>query len=69
MKATNIFHISGVAIDFTGSNGDPRKPGTLHYRAKDGALNDYEKAITSILNILGPYDSNQQYPVWGFGKT
>ena len=20
-----------VAIDFTGSNGDPRKPGTLHY--------------------------------------
>lgn len=57
----------GVAIDFTGSNGDPRKPGTLHYRAKDGTLNDYEKAITSILNILGPYDSNQQYPVWGFG--
>mmetsp|Transcript_12546 Transcript_12546/g.19324 ORF Transcript_12546/g.19324 Transcript_12546/m.19324 type:complete len:574 (-) Transcript_12546:130-1851(-) len=57
----------GVAIDFTGSNGDPRKPGTLHYLAKDGTLNDYEKAITSILNILGPYDSNQQYPVWGFG--
>lgn len=57
----------GVAIDFTGSNGDPRKPGTLHYLSKDGALNDYEKAITSILNVLAPYDSNQKYPVWGFG--
>ena len=25
-----------VAIDFTGSNGDPRKPGTLHYFHPDG---------------------------------
>eukprot|EP00547_Thalassionema_nitzschioides_P002057 CAMPEP_0194209022 /NCGR_PEP_ID=MMETSP0156-20130528/7294_1 /TAXON_ID=33649 /ORGANISM="Thalassionema nitzschioides, Strain L26-B" /LENGTH=570 /DNA_ID=CAMNT_0038936107 /DNA_START=4374 /DNA_END=6083 /DNA_ORIENTATION=+ len=57
----------GVAIDFTGSNGDPRKPGTLHYLSKDGTLNDYEKAITSILHVLAPYDSNQQFPVWGFG--
>ena len=26
----------GVAIDFTGSNGDPRRPGTLHYMHPDG---------------------------------
>ena len=34
-----------VAIDFTGSNGDPRKPGTLHYlhRGQPSVRNDYEK--------------------------
>jgi hypothetical protein len=57
----------GVAIDFTGSNGDPRKPGTLHYLAPDGSLNDYQKAISAILGILSKYDSDQMYPVWGFG--
>ena len=56
-----------VAIDFTGSNGDPRKPGTLHYLHKDGQLNDYEKAISSILGILSKYDSDKQFPVLGFG--
>ena len=44
-----------VAIDFTGSNGDPRQPGTLHYLHKDGQLNDYEKAIKAILTVLGTY--------------
>lgn len=56
-----------VAIDFTGSNGDPRKPGTLHYRHPDGSHNDYEKAISAIVNVLAKYDSDQMYPVWGFG--
>ncbi len=55
-----------VAIDFTGSNGDPRKPGTLHY-LNSGQRNDYEKAISSILSILGKYDTDKRYPVWGFG--
>jgi hypothetical protein len=55
-----------VAIDFTGSNGDPRKPGTLHYMGA-GQPNDYEKAISAIVTILGKYDSDKQYPVWGFG--
>jgi hypothetical protein len=41
-----------VAIDFTGSNGDPRQPGTLHYMDPNGAKNDYEKAILSIMEIL-----------------
>mmetsp|Transcript_12868 Transcript_12868/g.29036 ORF Transcript_12868/g.29036 Transcript_12868/m.29036 type:complete len:357 (+) Transcript_12868:1008-2078(+) len=58
-----------VAIDFTGSNGDPRKEGTLHYlhRGQPQVRNDYEKAIASILSILGKYDSDQMYPVVGFG--
>jgi len=56
-----------VAIDFTGSNGDPRQPGTLHYIHRDGQLNDYEKAITAIGEIISRYDSDQRYPVYGFG--
>lgn len=58
-----------VAIDFTGSNGDPRKPGTLHYLNPNGGdlRNDYEKAIGSIVQILAKYDSDQMFPVLGFG--
>merc|ERR1712137_439862 len=56
-----------VAIDFTGSNGDPRQPGTLHYIHRDGQLNDYEMAIKSIGEILEKYDSDKKYPVMGFG--
>lgn len=56
-----------VAIDFTGSNGDPRKPGTLHYFRPDGGPNEYEKAIKSIVGILAQYDSDKKFPVLGFG--
>jgi hypothetical protein len=56
-----------VAIDFTGSNGDPRVSGTLHHINHDGNKNGYEKAITAIGNILAPYDSDKMFPVWGFG--
>lgn len=55
-----------VAIDFTGSNGDPRKPGTLHY-LNSGGRNDYEKAISACVGILQKYDADKQFPVWGFG--
>lgn len=56
-----------IAIDFTGSNGDPRKPGTLHYRYPDGQLNDYEKAITAVGGVVARYDTDQKFPVFGFG--
>ncbi|KAL7488335.1 hypothetical protein ACHAW6_013919 [Cyclotella cf. meneghiniana] len=57
-----------VAIDFTGSNGDPRKPGTLHHISHDGrSLNGYEKAIIGVGGILSKYDTDQKFPVWGFG--
>jgi len=55
-----------VAIDFTGSNGDPRQPGTLHY-LHAGGRNDYEKAISAIVSILEKYDSDRKFPVLGFG--
>jgi len=57
----------GVAIDFTGSNGNPREPGTLHYIHEDGQQNSYQKAMSLIGSILQNYDSDNKYPVWGFG--
>ena len=56
-----------VAIDFTGSNGDPRQPGTLHHIKHDGSLNDYEKAITAVGAVVARYDTDQKFPVMGFG--
>jgi len=56
----------GVAIDFTGSNGDPRQPGTLHH-INPNEQNDYEKAITAIGGVLANYDTDRKFPVWGFG--
>lgn len=58
-----------VAIDFTASNGDPRQPGTPHYfhPPESKEWNDYEKAIFAVGSILAKYDSDQQFPVWGFG--
>ncbi|GKY94025.1 hypothetical protein MPSEU_000369300 [Mayamaea pseudoterrestris] len=72
-SANFIDYVSGgcdlnvvVAIDFTGSNGDPRQPGTLHH-LDPHSKNAYEKAITSIVGILEAYDSDKMFPVVGFG--
>ncbi|GKY97057.1 hypothetical protein MPSEU_000664300 [Mayamaea pseudoterrestris] len=58
-----------VAIDFTASNGDPRQPGTPHYfhPSDSKEWNDYEKAIFAVGSILAKYDSDQKFPIWGFG--
>ncbi|KAI6650418.1 copine-9 [Oopsacas minuta] len=54
-----------VAIDFTGSNGNPADPRSLHHiGVRD---NEYLEAIKSVGNILVPYDSDQQIPCFGFG--
>jgi len=55
-----------VAIDFTGSNGDPRIPGTLHHISEDEP-NEYEKALGAIVGILANYDYDQKFAVMGFG--
>ena len=57
-----------IAIDFTGSNGHPLDPGSLH-ECKDKQLNDYEKAIFSCGNIVAFYDYDQLFPVYGFGAV
>eukprot|EP00761_Pharyngomonas_kirbyi_P000254 gb/GECH01000254.1/.p1 GENE.gb/GECH01000254.1/~~gb/GECH01000254.1/.p1 ORF type:complete len:517 (+),score=132.10 gb/GECH01000254.1/:1-1551(+) len=55
-----------VGIDFTGSNGHPGSPESLHF-IHGNAPNQYESAIFSIGEILKYYDSDQAFPVFGFG--
>jgi hypothetical protein len=56
-----------VAIDFTGSNGDPKTPSSLHYLDASGRLNQYQDAITAVGNVVQSYDSDKKFPVYGFG--
>jgi hypothetical protein len=57
-----------VAIDFTGSNGNPRDPRSLHYMSPNGdSMNQYEQCIMAVGEVLCPYDTDQLFPVMGFG--
>jgi hypothetical protein len=55
-----------VAIDFTASNGVASDPTSLHY-SNPSVINEYERAIGAVGEILMNYDSDQLVPVWGFG--
>jgi hypothetical protein len=73
LRPTFVNYIAGgcqlhviTAIDATASNGDPRQPTSLHHFMAQGK-NDYEDALFSICTILSKYDSDQKYPVYGFG--
>ena len=54
-----------IAIDYTISNGKPTEKNSLHYDSEN--KNDYEKAIYSCGSIVGIYDKDQIFPVYGFG--
>eukprot|EP00824_Muranothrix_gubernata_P015770 TRINITY_DN33001_c0_g1_i1.p1 TRINITY_DN33001_c0_g1~~TRINITY_DN33001_c0_g1_i1.p1 ORF type:complete len:545 (+),score=112.55 TRINITY_DN33001_c0_g1_i1:24-1637(+) len=56
-----------TAIDFTGSNGVPSNPKSLHHIHPNGPMNQYETAISAVGSILAAYDSDKMFPVWGFG--
>eukprot|EP00250_Pteridium_aquilinum_P002723 c12946_g1_i1 orf=428-2179(+) len=56
-----------VAIDFTASNGNPTQRDSLHYIDPTGRLNAYQAAIFAVGEVLEYYDSDKQFPVWGFG--
>ena len=57
-----------TAIDFTASNRDPEDPRSLHYFSPNGdSMNQYERCIRAVGEILCPYDSDQLFPVLGFG--
>ena len=71
---TNTFldHLKGglqislvTAIDFTGSNGNPKDPRSLHFMGPQD--NEYLEAIKSVGSVLAPYDSDGMIPVFGFG--
>uniref|UniRef100_A0A668AT07 Copine-3 n=1 Tax=Myripristis murdjan TaxID=586833 RepID=A0A668AT07_9TELE len=55
-----------IAIDFTGSNGDPSSPRSLHYINPDG-YNEYLAAIWAVGAVIQDYDSNKMFPAFGFG--
>ena len=55
-----------IGIDFTASNGNPLNYGSLH-SIHGNFLNDYQKAISSCGVIVGHFDYDQIYPVFGFG--
>ena len=55
-----------IGIDFTGSNGLPSKPNSLHY-INTSTYNLYETAIYYCGNIVAYYDYDQLFPVFGFG--
>ena len=44
-----------VAIDFTGSNGDPRQPDSLHYM-NPHYPNQYLMALNAIGGVIQDYD-------------
>lgn len=62
-----------TCIDFTGSNGIPSQPSSLHYLQNTtnldnySSLNDYQKAILSVGRILLNYDSDKLVQTYGFG--
>jgi len=55
-----------IAIDFTGSNGIPTHPTSLHYMNPQRP-NQYQIAIDAVSRILLNYDSDKKIPVFGFG--
>lgn len=44
-----------VGVDFTGSNGDPKSPESLHYISPNG-VNEYLSAIWSVGLVIQDYD-------------
>uniref|UniRef100_A0A8C8LM44 Copine-3 n=1 Tax=Oncorhynchus tshawytscha TaxID=74940 RepID=A0A8C8LM44_ONCTS len=58
--------LNKVGIDFTGSNGDPKSPQSLHYISPQG-VNEYLSAIWSVGMVIQDYDSDKMFPAFGFG--
>lgn len=52
-----------MGIDFTGSNGDPRSPNSLHYMSPDG-LNQYLSALWSVGQVIQDYDTLVHSEAW-----
>jgi len=56
-----------VAVDFTASNGLPDSPASLHAINHNGQPNQYQKAMSSVGEILLCYDYDQIVSLYGFG--
>lgn len=53
-----------VNVDFTLSNGNQLNPNSLHFL---GPNNSYINSIRAVGSILQNYDTDQKFPVYGFG--
>lgn len=67
------FHLT-VGIDFTGSNGIPTNPLSLHYIPPGGLMqnpqaNQYVKAIIQVGQIVVEYDEDRMIPAFGYGAS
>lgn len=54
-----------TAIDFTGSNGIPTSPNSLHYISNQPT--QYQLVLKSIWDIIENYDTDKKIPAFGFG--
>lgn len=55
-----------AAVDFTGSNGIPTDPRSLHALPING-FNQYQQALLSIGEIILNFDYDKMIPMFGFG--
>ena len=55
-----------VGIDFTGSNGDPKHPASLHH-INPNKPNEYMRALTAVGEVCQDYDTDKLFPALGFG--
>ncbi|XP_045151180.1 copine-1 isoform X2 [Echinops telfairi] len=65
-SGTVCVKICQVGVDFTGSNGDPSSPDSLHYLSPSG-VNEYLTALWSVGSVVQDYDSDKLFPAFGFG--
>ena len=56
-----------IAIDFTLSNLDIRDANSLHRQQKHGEMNQYERAIFEVCNVMCKYALDGCFDVYGFG--
>ena len=57
-----------VAIDYTGSNGDPRDPSSLHYFNHQNPNNQYTNAIRAVGDIIQVSRSSASSTTYGRRK-
>ena len=53
-----------LAVDFTGSNGDPTDSNSLHSM---NGMNQYRSSLWTVGEILLAYDYDKLVPSYGFG--
>ena len=56
-----------IAVDYTLSNLEVNDLNSLHHLLKDGNMNQYEKAIFEVCNVMVKYAIDGCFDVYGFG--